>query len=58
VTDVNDYNPGCGTNTGCGWNERSTNEGEIADLCSGAGNDTIDGFNVAKVWSQAQCKCL
>jgi hypothetical protein len=58
VTDVNDYNPGCGTNTGCGWNEPSTNEGEIADLCSGNAPDTINGFNVAQLWSQAQCKCL
>jgi hypothetical protein len=56
VTDVNDYDKGCGTNTGCGWNEPSTNEGEIADLCSGT--DTINGFNVSQVWSQAQCTCL
>jgi hypothetical protein len=58
VTDVNDYNPGCGTNTGCGWNEKSTNEGEIADLCASNGNDVIDGFDVAKIWSQARCTCL
>jgi hypothetical protein len=58
TTDVNDYDPGCGTNTGCGWNVKGMYEGEIADLCEDNGTDTIAGHSVAKVWSQAQCACL
>lgn len=56
ATDFNDYGPGCGTNTGCGWNEPNTNEGEIADLCGN--NETIAGHTVAQVWSQSSCTCL
>jgi hypothetical protein len=55
TTDVDDYNPGCGTNTGCGWNDPGN--GEIVDLC-GSLTETIQGYNVAQVWSQRQCTCL
>jgi hypothetical protein len=56
ATDADPYNPGCGTNTGCGWNEPSTHQGEIGDLCSN--NDSINGHSVAQVWSQTRCSCL
>lgn len=56
VTDPKRGKLRCGVNTGCGWNEPGVNQSEISDLCGGY--DVIDGFHVARLWSQDRCGCL